>query len=107
MIEPKSKHSATIESLDASGDGLRLEFDWFGDRFGHQIFGVRKDQAVPLFKSVEGEIDQIWPISPPLQEFNDPYIVSDFNSFISVARRLGLHSLCFAEKLLPSRFFFP
>ena len=57
--------------------GLRAEFMWRGDRFYHSIYGVKGNKKQLLLTSVEGGLEDVWPPSPPYQEFNDPRIVSD------------------------------
>lgn len=57
-----------LESLDARGAGLRVEFIWQGDRFGHVISRVQPGGiAQPFFESMEGAAMDDWPASPPLQ----------------------------------------
>jgi hypothetical protein len=53
---------------------LTLVFSWRGDRFGHQVLlaesGALGRPARPLVESLEGAADELWPASPPLQEFH-------------------------------------
>src|SRR5439155_1224637 len=57
-----------IEAYDASGSGLRVEFVWRGDRYGHMISEVGPAGVVePLLESIEGTAADQWPASPPLQ----------------------------------------
>ena len=80
MSRSKSKYNGAIAVADLAGNGLRAEFDWFGDRFSHQVYGVKGEKSTLLLSSEEGNPDELWPASPPLQEFNDPFILSDVNS---------------------------
>jgi hypothetical protein len=57
-----------LESVDAAGRILRLEFAWRGDRFGHSLALVPARGAEPLAlaESSEGSAAEAWPPSPPL-----------------------------------------
>ncbi len=79
MVESQSRQSTIIESIDPNGNGVRLELDWLTDRFRHRISGLHCRKSIEILTSVEGDQEEEWPLSPPLQEFNDPTIVSDFN----------------------------
>jgi hypothetical protein len=61
-----------LEAIDASGHGLRVEFEWRGDRFGHSIVLVSGGApgSIPLLKSIEGTAGEAWPPSPPLQSLS-------------------------------------
>ena len=49
----------------------KLVFDWLGDRFGHRMWLEEPGRRPgPLLDSVEGAPDELWPASPPLQEFH-------------------------------------
>ncbi|MBA3482589.1 MAG: hypothetical protein H0T51_12310 [Pirellulales bacterium] len=67
MVAPPSP---TLDAVDRSGGGVRVVFDWDGDRFRHAIYGVRGKRAEPLFASVESSTDKAWPISPSLQQLH-------------------------------------
>lgn len=63
--------SQVIESRSADGIGLRIEFAWLGDRFGHVISRIDKDGvAQPLLESIETLGADAWPASPPLQSLS-------------------------------------
>ena len=47
--------------------GLAVTFDRRGDRYGHTICLRAGDRAVDVLHSVEGNADEPWPPSPPLQ----------------------------------------
>lgn len=52
---------------------LQLVFAWQGDRYGHRVELPRAPEMQPgralcLLQSEEGQPDEIWPPSPPLQE---------------------------------------
>jgi hypothetical protein len=60
--------SEAIEARGDNGIGLRVEFVWRGDRFGHAISWINEDGvAQPLLESIEGLGTDAWPASPPLQ----------------------------------------
>jgi hypothetical protein len=80
VTNSKHRYAGKVEAINSAGKGLRAEFVWFGDRFGHRIFGVYGTTTVHLLSSAESDQGELWPVSPPVQEFNDPYISSDINS---------------------------
>lgn len=60
--------SEVIEAVGSDGRVLRVDFVWRGDRYAHTVSMIDTDGAiVPLLKSIEGETDDNWPASPPLQ----------------------------------------
>jgi hypothetical protein len=60
--------SEIIEAVDSDGIGLRLEFRWLGDRYGHLISKIKPgSDPEPLVESIEGAPSDAWPPSPPLQ----------------------------------------
>lgn len=62
-----SPAKAPAPILLASDDRrLRVEFDWRGDRFAHRIFV----DDVPIAESIDGDADDPWPPSPPLQQLS-------------------------------------
>ena len=64
--------------LEAEPQGrhrLRIDFFKLGDRFGHRLSVVLRDEyggetPIPLAESVEGPPDDPWPPSPPLQSLS-------------------------------------
>ena len=57
--------SEAIEARSDEGIGLRVEFAWRGDRFGHVISWINKDRvAQPLLESIEALGTAAWPASP-------------------------------------------
>ncbi len=59
-----------LESLGADGTGLRVDFDWREDRYGHQIAFVHNpEQPALLVAQLEGARAD-WPGSPPLQQIS-------------------------------------
>jgi hypothetical protein len=46
---------------------IRVDFDWRGDRYGHAVSVLVDDAWRELLRSQEGEPDDPWPPSPPLQ----------------------------------------
>ena len=58
----------TVEAVNQNGIGLRLEFRWLDDRYGHLISRIQGDcDPEPLLESLEGAPLDAWPSSPPLQ----------------------------------------
>ncbi len=45
---------------------LRVEFTWAVDRFSHLVI----DQSGRRMSSIEGDTDQAWPPSPPIQQLS-------------------------------------
>ena len=78
-----------LECLDGQGQGVRVEFQKQGDRFGHTIFAVRDGQPVPQLTSIEGPPDQIAPPNPPFAELHQ----QDELLFLSGATTLGHWSM--------------
>ncbi|MEM8947614.1 MAG: hypothetical protein AAGD11_20760 [Planctomycetota bacterium] len=60
--------AAALESLDESGDGLRVEFTKQGDRFGHSLYGMGDGEKTLLLRSIEGSDSDEAPPSPPFAE---------------------------------------
>jgi hypothetical protein len=58
----------SIDAVGSDGVGLRLEFRWLGDRYGHFIsqIGPTKDAEL-ILESIEGAPPVAWPPSPPFQ----------------------------------------
>ena len=60
-----------IEARGQSGVGLRIEFQWCTDRYGHTVSITDSTGAIiPLLKSIEGHSEDAWPPSPPLQSLS-------------------------------------
>ncbi len=79
----------TLEWLNAKGQGVRVEFQKNGDRFGHTISGVRDGEATLLLKSIEGTPNEIAPSSPPFAELHQ----QGETIFLSGATTLGHWSM--------------
>ena len=91
MPEPSLAVSqpTTLEWLNAHGQGVRVEFQKNGDRFGHTIFGVRDGELTPLLTSVEGTPDEIALPSPSFAELHQ----QGDTVFLSGATTLGHWSM--------------
>ena len=60
-----------IESCDAQGNGLRLEYYWQADRFAHRFLRVRHGEAGECWgESAESPNSEYWPLSPPVQQIS-------------------------------------
>lgn len=59
-----------LQSLDERGCGIQVEFHWRGDRYSHTICRVAGDTAIPLYSSLEGAEDELFPASPCLVELH-------------------------------------
>jgi hypothetical protein len=60
--------SEIIEAIGNDGIGLRLEFRWQGDRYGHLISRIEPGgDPQRLLDSIEGVTSDAWPPSPPFQ----------------------------------------
>lgn len=67
-----------FNSLDAEGNGLRVEFFREADRYAHRVLAVSAHrQSVELLRSIEGAPDEEWPQSPALQALNVDQVVHD------------------------------
>ena len=67
-----------LEATTASGVGLRVEFVWQGDRFGHVVSLIDANGTViKLLESVEGTANDPWPPSPPLQSLHLQMLPAD------------------------------
>jgi hypothetical protein len=67
--------STVLECPINDGHKLRVEFFKSGDRYAHRLSAVVADDGgretvVPLAESVEGDNDDPWPPSPPLQSLS-------------------------------------
>jgi hypothetical protein len=62
MAEPEP-HGVSLTTTDGR---LRIDFRWQGDRFVQSLFIEGKDVGT----SIEGDADDAWPPSPPLQQLS-------------------------------------
>jgi hypothetical protein len=58
------------DALAIEGAGLRVVFRRLGDRFAHRVELVEGSHSTSILESLEGEPDDPWPPSPPLQELH-------------------------------------
>jgi hypothetical protein len=63
-----SRPATSIQLVDQTGCGFRVDFTWRSDRFRSEIIGILRRRPIALLTSVEGTPDQTWPPSPPLQQ---------------------------------------
>ena len=56
--------------LTASGENLRVCCVWVGDRFAHRLEGFWNQAWQPWLESVEGDTENPWPPSAPIQELH-------------------------------------
>jgi hypothetical protein len=68
---------AELSAFDSRGSGIRVRFFWHVDRYAHRIDAVDGLLSRTLLESVEGEPLSGWPSSPPFQQVNVSWIVSD------------------------------
>jgi hypothetical protein len=62
---------AALESRDAMGRGLRVEFFHLLDRYAHRVLAVGYEELpVLLLESIEGTAAELWPPSPACQAIN-------------------------------------
>jgi len=57
-------------SLKVPSCQLEVRFEWIGDRFQHQV----RQGDDSLLVSIEGNADQAWPDSPPLQQLSHEHL---------------------------------
>jgi len=68
MVENLVNQSVEVAASIATSDGLlRVEFYRVADRYAHRIV---HQQAPGVLQSVEGDADDVWPPSPPLQQLS-------------------------------------
>ena len=77
MSEHRVNTERELSALNSDGVGIRVRFDWLGDRYGHQIEAVDGHFSRKVLESVEGGQEANWPQSPPLQNVNVSWITSD------------------------------
>ena len=58
------------QEIVCGGGGLRVAFQWRGDRYQHSLAAVAGDRRQLLLQSREGDEQQVWPASPPLQQLS-------------------------------------
>lgn len=58
----------TVEAIDSDGIGIRVVFVRVADRYAHRIELVGSDRASVALESIEGDNQDDWPPSPPLQQ---------------------------------------
>jgi hypothetical protein len=63
-----SQPETSIQLVDQTGCGFRVDFTWRLDRFCNRIIGILRYRPIALLASVEGIPDQTWPPSPPMQQ---------------------------------------
>lgn len=65
-----NERSQCLEAIDTDGLGLRVVFFWSSDRYAHRIEVL--DGKVPsvLMESREGDGQDQWPLSSPLQQLS-------------------------------------
>lgn len=60
-----------LDSLDDSGNGVRLHFCWQGDRFMHFIEEIQRGVTTGnSLCSIESDAEEYWPTSPPIQQLS-------------------------------------
>jgi hypothetical protein len=83
--------SERIEACDEQGMALRIDFDWWRDRYRHTVSAIDSGGAItPLLQSVEGGTEADWPQSPPWQTLS----VQEMASARSVALLVGMAGRC-------------
>jgi hypothetical protein len=84
---------AALESRDATGRGLRIEFFQSSDRYVHRILAVGCEELpVILLDSIEGTSDEPWPPSPAFQALNldDLHDCANSAEFPAAAMLVGM-----------------
>lgn len=66
-----------LSAVNSSGIGLQVAFNWDGDRYKHSVLAIDGAQSRVLLESVEGDDDEGWPTSPPMQHVHVSWIESD------------------------------
>ena len=59
-----------IELVTDNGNGLYVRCLWQHDRFGHEIGLIDAGNRIPILSSCEGCAEDVWPVSPPLQQIH-------------------------------------
>ncbi len=86
---PETTLANSLQSLNAQGQGVRVEFQKTGDRFAHTILAVQNGKVTPLLTSIEGTPDDVAPPSPPFAELHQQGEIV----FLSGATTLGHWSM--------------
>ncbi|RIK76440.1 MAG: hypothetical protein DCC67_13910 [Planctomycetota bacterium] len=81
----------TLDALDELGRGIRLSFEWRGDRYGHTICGVNGDEAVPIAVSVDERGSGDGPLSPPVQEIREIADATGGRQLMLIGAAAGAH----------------
>jgi hypothetical protein len=58
------------DELAIEGGGLRVVFQRLSDRFAHRVEWMDRGGVISLIESIEGDPEDAWPPSPPLQELH-------------------------------------
>jgi hypothetical protein len=75
----------TIAATGAKGITLRAAFNWWVDRYGHAISVVHASGRIStVFTSIEGDANDAWPASPPLQSISVEEVASGRNAALLV-----------------------
>ena len=77
---------AALTSLDASGNGLRIDLFWQIDRYAHKIVQLVNGIEATLLDSTEGTSDDVWPPSPPFQQLS----IEEIRPGVEVALLVGM-----------------
>ncbi len=59
-----------LETRLPDGQALRVRFERVGDRYGHELELVRRQETQSLLASFEAGDNPAWPASPPLQQIS-------------------------------------
>lgn len=65
-----AERTTSLVAADSQGRILRAQFVWHHDRFAHTVSVAAAGRSIPLLASREGQPDQAWPASPPLQSLS-------------------------------------
>lgn len=66
-----AKESYHIDAINSRSIGVRVMFEWVGDRYSQTLYGVRKDAVDAIVRSVDDEDFEGWPLSFPIQELRE------------------------------------
>ncbi|MCA9196465.1 MAG: hypothetical protein KDA87_02965 [Planctomycetales bacterium] len=60
--------SFQLDNVDAANSGISVRFHWQHDRYVHQLVALQHGQIMDEWVSVDGDGQDLWPLSPPLQQ---------------------------------------
>jgi hypothetical protein len=84
--------NGSISASSPNGLVLRVDFEWWQDRYRHTISIIDQDGATtPFLQSIEGSTEQDWPPSPPFQTLSVEWMSDSRTVALLVGMAGGSH----------------